>query len=252
MSISRSYLYRILKSIKDRGIMRTVKLVYAERLFEWRLGTDTAGIVHLHELEIASPNKAVGVRYEGSNLFVFRDLIRQIPITDFCDRTFLDFGCGKGRAMMLAATHGFRNIIGVDFSKDLCDSCQRNLKQYQRSTRTVSSFEVVQSDVVEYQIPSEVTVFFFNNPFGLTVLARVIDNIQASLAETPRQIWVLYENALHHDLFVSRGFRVLFRQEQNCLRIYPDGAAIYTIDAPAPRNTEPQAFRQLAQHGSER
>ncbi|MDE2060236.1 MAG: class I SAM-dependent methyltransferase [candidate division NC10 bacterium] len=203
-------------------------MVYAERAFDWRHGTDTAGIVDLHELGIDSANKGDGGRYEGANPVVFHLMMQQIPIHDFCERTFLDFGCGKGLAMMLASQYGFRKIIGVEFSRNLCDICLRNLKKYQRSTCTVNNFEIVHADAAEYQIPPEATVFFFFNPFGSSVLARVLHNIETSLAQAPRQIWIAYENALHHDIFVARGFRVILRQTQNSLRIYPGGSSIYT------------------------
>jgi SAM-dependent methyltransferase len=35
----------------------------------------------------------------------------------FC---FLDIGCGKGRALIIATEYGFKDLIGVDYSAKLC------------------------------------------------------------------------------------------------------------------------------------
>jgi len=40
--------------------------------------------------------------------------------------TFIDFGCGKGRAMLLAAERPFRRLIGIDFSHELLMVARRN------------------------------------------------------------------------------------------------------------------------------
>lgn len=233
MNASNSYSYRILKSIKDRGILRTAKLVYAERFFDWRFGTDTAGIIPLDKLEVVSEHKADGERYEGWNPLLFRELMAQLPISDLHRHTFLDFGCGKGLVMMLAAQHGFQKIIGVEFSKRLCEVCESNLQRFRRSARRDCDFHLINGDAAEYPVPTEVTVFCFFNPFGAITLGKVLKNIQASLAESPRRIWIAYGNAVHHDTVLAAGFRVVFRQTVNSLRIYPNGSAIYTNDAVA-------------------
>ena len=40
---------------------------------------------------------------------------------------FLDIGCGKGRALCMAAHLGFKKVTGLDFSKDLCEIATENL-----------------------------------------------------------------------------------------------------------------------------
>jgi 2-polyprenyl-3-methyl-5-hydroxy-6-metoxy-1,4-benzoquinol methylase len=46
--------------------------------------------------------------------------------------TFIDIGCGKGRVLLMAAEHGFRKIIGIDFAADLCLTARGNVEQYRR------------------------------------------------------------------------------------------------------------------------
>ncbi len=46
----------------------------------------------------------------------------------------VDFGCGKGRVLVVAAYYGFKSITGIDFSRTLC------LKQKQILKRSTSLF----------------------------------------------------------------------------------------------------------------
>ena len=39
---------------------------------------------------------------------------------------FLDIGCGKGRAICVAAYCGFKKVTGIDFSKKFCEIAEEN------------------------------------------------------------------------------------------------------------------------------
>ena len=44
---------------------------------------------------------------------------------------FIDFGSGKGRCLLMAGILGFKNVIGIEFAKDLCEWAKRNKLSFQ-------------------------------------------------------------------------------------------------------------------------
>ena len=41
--------------------------------------------------------------------------------------TFVDLGCGKGKPLMVAASYGFRRLVGVDISAECIAIARRNI-----------------------------------------------------------------------------------------------------------------------------
>jgi len=118
-------------------------------------------------------------------------------------QAFVDFGCGKGRVLWLAARSGFSRVIGVEFSNDLC------LEARKLVARTRIAADVINEDAAGYKIPVTGGVFYFFHPFDETIMDRVARNIIESWSSRPREIRVIYVNAVHLDVFKRNGFAEL-------------------------------------------
>ena len=59
---------------------------------------------------------------------------------------------------------------------------------------------VVGGDVVDYEFPAVPAVVFLFNPFGADTLRATVANLERSLKQTPRQMFVAYFNAVHRDV----------------------------------------------------
>jgi len=175
----------------EGGTITTVQYVISDMLFDMKYKVETINTLMLGELEIDSPNKAHGHYYEGTNTYVFNQVFSQIKI-DAAKHVFVDFGSGKGRAMILAAERGFRKIIGVEFSKELVDICHKNLEIFKSNTKTKSEFKVIHADAADYAIPNEASFLYFSNPFDEILIAKVIVNILKSLDAFPREMIVMH------------------------------------------------------------
>lgn len=66
-----------------------------------------------------------GVRYQAVEPNRFMNALRSLDI-DVAEFRFVDIGCGKGRALILARDLGFKSIIGVEVSQSLCEIARRN------------------------------------------------------------------------------------------------------------------------------
>ena len=117
--------------------------------------------------------------------------LKQIPATDERD-AFLDIGSGMGRVIVVAGTRRFRRVIGVEISPDLADRARENIALAGKRLR--SPVNILVDDACEYQIPEDITVIHLFNPFGGSVLTRVIENIRASLRRRPRRLALIYGN----------------------------------------------------------
>src|SRR5262249_58980749 len=99
--------------------MRHAKSVAAARYEDWlerrmeqRLGIDTAGIDHdLAGLGVPPADLVHAYAYEPVQLRVFARIIRAAAIEP-ANYVMVDFGSGKGRALILGAECGFGRLVG--------------------------------------------------------------------------------------------------------------------------------------------
>lgn len=56
------------------------------------------------------------------------------------------------------------------------------------------------ADAATYVLPHDPLVLFLFNPFEASVLARVLDGLEQSLVDVPREIFLLYYMPVHEDV----------------------------------------------------
>jgi hypothetical protein len=173
---------------------------YRDHRFDREFQVDTSGVVQMDELALTHPTREHGVRYEAIDAGVCRRLIAHLAIKHE-DFTFIDFGSGKGRALVIAAEYPFRNIIGVEFAPALHEVAERNLRTYRNPRQRCRAIRSVCEDATQFELPADHLVLFFSNPFAEPVMAQVIANIRRSFAARPRSMAVLYFNPTCGHLF---------------------------------------------------
>jgi Histone methylation protein DOT1 len=153
--------------------------------------TDTSGLISLSELDVESPNWVHGYRYGPTAPETFRSLLKLLAI-DFSKFTFIDFGSGKGAVLLYASEYPFREVIGVEFSRDLHHVAEANIAVYPAARQ--SGVRPVWCDAVEFQIPPAPLCVFFNNPFSREIMSQVVANIAESHRHAPREVYLLTAN----------------------------------------------------------
>jgi SAM-dependent methyltransferase len=141
--------------------------------------------------------------YEAVSPLLFSRAISYVPRT-----TFIDLGCGKGRALILAREAGFRNLIGVEISPRLARAARHNLEKL-NVTATV-----IEGDVATFVFPDEPVIAFLYNPFGVSTMQAVVGKLRSHR----HSLHVIYINPRHGDLFsgfqqihCDQSFRVMSR-----------------------------------------
>ncbi len=198
-----SVLQRILRTLKRHGLKITLLKVYVALVDHWfdiRHGTDTCRWMLLKDLSIRSENKVRGVRYEPARIVLLRRMFKQIRRLIPHGGVTVDLGSGKGRVLLIASEFGFTEARGVEFAPELCKIARLNCDKYSRSVRTETQFRVVESDVVDYPIRPDETVYVMFNPFDDVVLNRVLDNISRSIQSSPRKVIIGYYSPEHNEV----------------------------------------------------
>ncbi len=115
---------------------------------------------------------------------------------------FYDIGCGKGRVLCVVARRPIQRVVGIEISESLCEKARENVDRLRGG---LCSIEVVCADACDASL-IDGTIYFLYNPFGVDTMRHVIDRIHSTLANNPRNIKVVYYNALHTDVLLNAGW----------------------------------------------
>jgi hypothetical protein len=105
--------------------------------------------------------------------------------------SFVDYGAGKGRVMLLASQYPFTQVGGIEFAEELHDNATMNIAQFPRSQMKCRNVECVLDDVVNITPVHGAAVHYFFNPFGPEIFAEVLKGIVASYHARPRRLYVI-------------------------------------------------------------
>jgi len=212
--ILRTIVPRIRKSLKERGLFvslyrsallpihlfreyrRTRRIDPRSQVrsaFDQEYGVETDGDLdgwtYLSDLEIPSSNWIHGNNYAPIEPARFHAILASLQLK-FEDFVFVDFGSGKGRALLLASQFPFKRIVGVEFSPELHAAALANLVR--SWDRRCDSVEALCMDFLEFSLPVEPSLLFFFDPCDESVLAEMLAKISRSLEANPRELYVIY------------------------------------------------------------
>lgn len=136
--------------------------------------------------------------YAGCVPSVLRWAIESVPTID--GATFLDIGCGKGRALIVASEYPFARLIGIEINPDVAALGRRNARRVARRHPDRAPIEIRTGDASAPDLPDGDLVVFMYHPFGRPLVERLFRKLIDGLA-THRSISVIYENPVHGDVF---------------------------------------------------
>ena len=184
-----------------RGVQCRAHYRIFDRWADRSLGIDASGLHRPEELRLRGGNARHAVEYFGTPALVFRRAISGIDPRRF---TFVDFGAGKGRALLLAAARPFLRVEGIELADTLHLEAERNIaRAYERGLMRAPVITHHQ-DAAAYELPPEPLILYLFNPFGAPVLDRVLDNVERSLRRSPRDIYAIYVNPEQAHCFETR------------------------------------------------
>ncbi len=178
--------------------------IYHEIKGERKYKLRTIELDRLKTITVKGKNLSRASIYQACNYYILEKGFNYLQSIHE-NKNITDFGCGKGRAMVVAAYYGFLKITGIDFAKALCNAAEENTGKASL-LYPHAGFHIICDDVVDYKIEKDQTVFFFFNPFDEVVMLKVVKNILSSFKENERKIYIMYANPVHKETFLSAGF----------------------------------------------
>ena len=179
---------------------------------EKKYNINTSKIEDVKKLSLKGGNVEHAELYQGANYFLLEKVFDFLQTIE-ANKNILDYGCGKGRVLTVAAYYGFEKITGIEFAKELCDVARKNIIPVQQKFPE-KIFNVINENAADYKIENDTNVFFFFNPFDEVVMLAVVKNILQSLKENPREVYVVYLNPVHKEIFLSAGFEQIYHLEK--------------------------------------
>lgn len=205
----RELVVRVLRRLgfggRDLAAWRKLKME-VDTEFDRRFGTDTGGVQNLaDESGIVGENAKHGLAHIASDPSQFRQIMDalDVPISEYA---FVDLGCGKGRALLLAAQFPFRSIVGVDFVPSFVEAARHNVS-IAAAQGLCRDVEVVVGDATQFVLPSGAVLVYLFNPFDSHVVGKVALHLRASYEADRRPFVVVYANPIHLGEFTNCGWQ---------------------------------------------
>tara|TARA_B100000963_G_scaffold356576_1_gene376936 strand:- start:4120 stop:4764 length:645 start_codon:yes stop_codon:yes gene_type:complete len=143
------------------------------------------------ELETVGLDPNLGVRYETISYCKLKKILKFAKENHH--NTFIDIGCGLGRALIVAHEIGFKHLYGVDISESFINICRTNLQ-----TQSCNA-DLLISDISNYEPPSGRICIYMFNPFGEKKMKEFLAKINNRQDDT----LIVYHNPKYSYLFNS-------------------------------------------------
>jgi SAM-dependent methyltransferase len=160
--------------------------------------TDTSGHIPGEELGANTPSDLYNTAYYGispSSLTGALELLPE-PADGF---TFVDLGCGKGRALLVAARFPFAHILGIELSANLCAVARSNAAREPR-------IAIQQHDAATVTYPDGPLVVYLYHPFLRPVLRKVLANLERQRRRSAHPTYLLYANCRYEKVMARFPF----------------------------------------------
>jgi SAM-dependent methyltransferase len=146
--------------------------------------------------------------YQPTDPAVFCEMIddlRERTNIELGEFTFLDLGSGKGRTLLMAANYPFQKILGVELLPSLHQIAEENLRRYKSESQKCFALESRCTDATTFPLPLSRLVIYIFNPFPESRLREFLSNLEQSLHEHPRPMYLLYHNPLLEHVLLESG-----------------------------------------------
>jgi SAM-dependent methyltransferase len=184
---NRSSALRPLRAVRDLGRRLRQEFFPAPtptHPFDLEHGVDTSGLLFAEHLASGHTHDDHINAYWGTPSSGFRGVMEHWRQTfagtayAIEDYSFIDIGCGKGRALMLASEMPFRRVIGVELNPDLTAIAGKNIAAWKTRPHPCVDIEVLNMDALDAPIPEGPAAVYIYNSFNLYVMLPFLDRLR--------------------------------------------------------------------------
>ena len=177
--------------------------------FDERYGVDTSGLIGGGELRSGHSNDVFNTAYYAMAPSRFQWVMKSWLDDDshaaIESYSFVDLGCGKGRAVLMASEFAFREVVGVELHASLASIAETNVAAWTAAGRAACPVRIVCQDATEVVFPEGACLLYLFHPFGAPVLKRLIERIEADFAHRRGMLDLIYFNPEAGELLDGHG-----------------------------------------------
>lgn len=182
---------KVLIVIKSNGVLTLAKIL-RNKIFD--LSFDPLNKVKTSKIENANRlHTDQDLKFASlAGPTMARPFLRFLKANNFSrDGYFVDYGSGKGRALILAARSGFTKLKGIEIVEDWLNLSKVNLLSVKEKLVDCKFYCMNAKD---YDPQPEDRFFYFFDPFTDEVLLVCLEKICKSLMDHPRNITIVIHN----------------------------------------------------------
>ena len=192
----------ILQPLALRLLKRRADLHNDSHPFDAAHGIDTSGWVPAQYL-YGDRDAANATIYAGCVPSAVMTALGVIP--DLAGAHFLDLGCGKGRALIVARAFPFAALTGIELSPALAAKAQANAAIVAARAPDGPPISVLVGDASAPQLPAGDCVAFLYHPFGRALIDKLVAALTVQALARPWRTFIVYENPVHGAAFDAAG-----------------------------------------------
>ncbi len=130
--------------------------------------------------------------------------------------SFVDLGCGKAWPLRVASEFPFRDIVGVELSNALAEVARGNARLFKQRFPDRTVIRIEEADATTFRMPPGNYLVYLYSPFDMEIVQQIVRHIEASLAEQPRIVYVVYYNPA-----AAKAFDDSASLSRRSVRLYP-------------------------------
>ena len=177
-------------SLKKKGIKATLGKIKQKAYYKLK-GVDFS-TENIYDLTLTGEYKEHGTALVSTSKDFFKKVFSDLEDAvekEIEKNIFLDYGSGKGGAIIQARDRGFKKTIGIEFAKELHQKAEINIKKL-----SLSNVYSYYQDATTYLPPLNVSVIYLFNPFDEIVMQEVAKNILSLKNEYKNEVYIIYGN----------------------------------------------------------
>ncbi len=190
---------------------------YGDADYDWEHRVDTTGG------SVTWSDRLTGMfhsAYQPTHPDLFHQIIENLDI-NFPEFVFIDIGSGKGRALLMAADYPFLSVIGIELLPALNRAATENIANYKSDSQRCFDIRAFDGDARSFVFPAQPCVLYLFNPLPEAGMAELLANLERSLHDCPRPVYVIYHNpVLEHLLATSQLLKRIKATHQYVLYAY--------------------------------
>lgn len=191
------------------NIFKLVLRIYTNKKHDKNLNINTQGLIKYKDNKLYN-------RTESTPYKALETLIAKYSITN--EDSLVDFGAGKGRAIMFLHKETGVTAIGVEANETTYRELEKNVNRYLKSkkvNRYLKSKKAngtlgIEKEYAEnYKITDE-NKFFFFNPFKVSIFEKVVKNIINNAESQDKKVDIIlyYPTKKYQDFLKTTPFKI--------------------------------------------